>query len=687
MSEPLSDHEVVRAIVRGQLLSAEKLWALLDEPHDRPLIHVLRDRGLVEEGMLLDFLPTLARHQTAAAVAVAEPPPPPPAPPPPEPSARPRVGKFELLEKLGQGGMGEVWKAWQTDLARTVALKLLVKVGEADLARFRREAKLSASLSHPNIAAVYEFGEISGRPYIVMELIRGQTLTGARLPPRRLLAVMRDVAEAIHFAHGKGIVHRDVKPQNLMLDTHGKAYVMDFGLARASHGNESSTLTAEGAIMGTPCYMAPEQVRGMSRQIGPRSDIWSLGATLYQLLTGVPPFPALSNSDLFSRILRDDPLAPRRLVPRLDRDVETIVLRCLEKDPERRYATAGDLAQDLGRAVRGEPILARRAGVVERVVRKLARHPRVLTAIGLLALVSLPLLLLTRGGPDPVDLLRAQVRRLERTGQPEQALALYEELKLLDPRDGDLTPVERSAREAAQDTERARDAADLVELGRRLKVRSRDHAIALFGMAAGVEPRNRDARQELSTLLPPGPASQHLRDPKEGEARLDITLDPPDTRVRLFPEAPLPILPPGTYTLKATCPGYAEATMAILLADESRGAIDLRLPPGNAPCGYVFVPDGKRGGSFISPFRVDRSDLDAYHFAHGLPPKGEDLVTRDEALAYAAWKSARLPTDLELRRVEPLWKSGADGDPVRSEWTAESPPDAPRAFRLVRDLP
>ncbi|HEX7896703.1 MAG TPA: serine/threonine-protein kinase [Planctomycetota bacterium] len=682
MSDALSDHEVVRAIVRGQLLSADQLWALLDEPHDRPLLQVLVDRGIVEEAMLLDFLPTLARTRTAAPAPSA-----PPVRPEPEPSGRPRVGKFELLEKLGQGGMGEVWKAWQTDLARTVALKLLVKVGQAELARFRREAKLSASLSHPNIASVYEFGEVFGRPYIVMELIRGQTLAGARLPPRRLLAVMRDVADAIHYAHGKGIIHRDLKPQNLMLDTHGKAYVMDFGLARASHGSESTTLTAEGAIMGTPSYMAPEQVRGMSRQIGPRTDVWSLGATLYQILTGVPPFPALSNSDLFIRILRDDPLGPRRLVPHLDRDVETIVLRCLEKDPDRRYATAGDLAEDLGRSIRGEPILARRAGVVERVVRKLARHPLALTAIGLLALLSMPLLLLCKAGPDPADLLRAQARRLERTGQPAQALAAYEELKLLDPRDRELTPLERAAREAAQDRERARDAADLVDLGRRLKSRSRDHALALFGMAAGVEPRNRDARQELSELLPPGPASQHLRDPKEGEARLDLTLDPPDARVRFIPEARLPILAPGSYVLKATSPGHAEATMAVLLADESRGAIDLRLPPGNAPYGYVFVPDGKRGGSFISPFRVGRSELDAFLFAHGRPPKGDETVTREDAAAYAGWKGARLPTDLELKRVEPLWRTGVDGDPVRSEWAAESASDERRCFRLVRDLP
>ena len=683
MSPPLSDLEVIRAIVRGGLLSPDKLWALLDERLDRPLIRVLVERGVIEEAMLVEFLPTLARAASAEVVEKKAPPPPPPPPPPPDPSPNPRLGKFELLQKLGQGGMGEVWKAWQTDLARTVALKLLVKAGPNDVARFRREAKLSASLTHPNIAAVYEFGEAGGRPYLAMELIKGQTLAGARLPVRRLLAILRDVADALHYAHGKGIVHRDVKPQNLMIDGHGKAYVMDFGLARAGRPDEPSTLTVEGALLGTPSYMAPEQVRGQAAQIGPRTDVWALGATLYQLLTGVPPFPALSNSDLFTRILRDDPLAPRRLVPRLDRDVETIILRCLEKDPERRYAGAGSLAEDLGRAIRGEPILARRVGVAERVVRKLARHPLALTAAGLIALVAPPFALLFRGGPDPAEVLRARVRRLEESGQPAQALALYEEIKVLDP----LTPVARSAREAALDVERSRDAAELVDLGRRLKDRSRDHAIALFGMAAGVEPRNREARQELSSLLPPGPATQHLRDPKEGEARLDLTLDPPDARVRLFPDAPLPILPPGAYVLRATSPGFAEATMAIQVSDESRAAIDLRLPSGRSPCGYLFIPDGKGGGSFVSPFRVDRAQMDAFHFAHGRPPKGEDRVSRADALAYAAWKDARLPTDLELRRVAPLWKSGAEGDPVDGEWSVETRTEARFGFRLVKDVP
>jgi hypothetical protein len=672
MSQGLSDHDVVLALVRGELLSPDKLWALLAERHDRPLLKVLTERGILEEAMLLDFLPTLARARPSAE---------------PEPSANPRFGKFELLEKLGQGGMGEVWKAWQTDLARTVALKLLLKVGASDLARFQREAKLSASLAHPNIAAVYEFGEVNGRPYLAMELIKGQTLAGARLPARRVLAIVRDAAEAVHHAHSKGIVHRDLKPQNLMVDIHGKAFVMDFGLARASRGEESSSLTVEGALMGTPTFMAPEQVRGAGREIGPRTDVWALGATLYQLLTGVPPFPALSNGDLFTRILRDDPLRPRRLAPKLDRDVETIVLRCLEKNPDSRYAGAGELAEDLGRALRGEPIKARPVKVVERVWRKLARHPLALTAAGLLALGAPPLALLLKGGPDPADVLRERVRSLERAGQPARALELYEELRRLDPKQRELSPIERSAREAAADRQRARDAAELVEMGRKLKERSRDHALALFGMAAGVEPRNREARQELADLLPPGPATRHLGDPKEGEARVDLTLDPPDARVRLYPDAPLPILPPGRYVIRATRPGHAEAVLPILVSDESRARIDIRLPQGPPPCGYTFIPDGRGGGSFLYPFRISPAEMDAFYFATGRVRRLEDRVTREEAMAYAAWKDARLPTDLELRRAAPLWSSGAEGDPVLDEWTVETLGESKRGFRIVKDAP
>lgn len=275
--------------------------------------------------------------------------------------------KYQRAEKLGAGGMGEVWKAWDPELRRWVALKLLKEEDPELLARFRREAEMSARLSHPHIAAVYEAGD----RYIAMQLIPGRTLD--QMPgndPRRIVTVIRQVALAIHYAHEQGIIHRDLKPANIMVTDDGHAYVMDFGLAKTT----ASSFSMSGAILGTPNYMSPEQARG-ERRIDPRTDLYSLGATLYELLSGHPPLYDEQIHRLLARIITEEPPPLRRVDPELS----TIVMKCLEKEPGRRYRTADELARDLDRWLRGEPIRAHPPSAFYRFG-KLVRRQRVMIA-------------------------------------------------------------------------------------------------------------------------------------------------------------------------------------------------------------------------------------------------------------------------------------------------------------------
>jgi len=261
-----------------------------------------------------------------------------------------RVGKYILLNELGKGGMGIVRRGWDPSLGRYVAIKCLLATGDAaDSERLRREAHTAAGLSHPNIVPIHEVFEVDGAFYVVMNHIEGWSLDAVRPPPDQAARVIRDAAEAIHYAHEKGIVHRDLKPGNLMLDPSGRLWVMDFGLARSMTGG--STLTASGVIQGTPAYMSPEQAAG--RPCDARSDVYSLGATLYDLLTCRLPFDGEHPLEVLKRIEHDEPVPPRRLVPSTPDELEVIVMKCMEKVPARRYATAADLAADLSRWMKG----------------------------------------------------------------------------------------------------------------------------------------------------------------------------------------------------------------------------------------------------------------------------------------------------------------------------------------------
>ncbi|MBI3267397.1 MAG: protein kinase [Planctomycetes bacterium] len=329
------------------------------------------------------------------------------------PTAGKPFGRYRLLKELGRGGMGVVWKAWDTHLNRVVALKQLRAEGDGSSAtgdagvveRFMREAQAAARLKHPHIVAVYDVGVEDAQHYFTSDYVAGASLDvllkTRTLPAREAVALVRTVADALHYAHQQGIVHRDVKPGNILVDEAGRPYVTDFGLAKDVEQASGSGLTLSGALLGTPRYMSPEQASGQVASQGPPSDQFSLGVVLYQLLTGVPPFDGDSLRQLLNAIAEQEPMPPTRVNPRIHRDLETVCLRALEKAPSARYATLGDFALELGRYLDGEPIHARPLSAMERAYRGATKHRAVVLPVALATLVAL-----AAGGYTVVDRLR-----------------------------------------------------------------------------------------------------------------------------------------------------------------------------------------------------------------------------------------------------------------------------------------
>ena len=305
-------------------------------------------------------------------------------------------GNYELLEEIGRGGMGVVFKARQRTLDRVVALKLTLAGSQstaAEIKRFHTEAKAAATLQHPNVVAIHEVGEHEGVHYFSMDYIDGsslaQVISRTPLPAGRAARYVKIIAEAIHYAHQRGILHRDLKPHNVIIDATDEPRVTDFGLARQFEVD--SDLTISGAVLGTPSYMPPEQAEGRGREIGPASDVYSLGAILYDGLTGRPPFRADTPLDTLRQVIESEPAPPRLLNRKVPRDLETICLKCLAKAPSQRYASAQELADDLGRFIKREPILARPVGWLGRGWRWGRRNPVVagLTATSVLLLLMM----------------------------------------------------------------------------------------------------------------------------------------------------------------------------------------------------------------------------------------------------------------------------------------------------------
>ena len=298
------------------------------------------------------------------------------------------LGDYELLEEIGRGGQGVVFRARQKSLNRIVALKV-IGLGQwatpVHLKRFRLEAEAAASLDHPCIVPIYEVGERDGQCYFSMKFVEGgqldEVVRDAPMSIRQAVELIAKVARTVHYAHEHGILHRDIKPGNILLDANGEPHLTDFGLARLVESESTVTRTLE--VLGTPSYMAPEQAAGNTAGSTSATDVYGLGAVLYQLLTNHPPFAGGTTYETIKLLLENEPRAPRLWNPKVDRDLSTICLKCLEKDPQRRYSSALTLAEDLERWLKHEPIQARRTGVLTRGKKWLQRNP---TTAGILVL-------------------------------------------------------------------------------------------------------------------------------------------------------------------------------------------------------------------------------------------------------------------------------------------------------------
>jgi len=301
-----------------------------------------------------------------------------------------QIADYDLVDELGRGGMGVVYKAWDRQLERFVALKMILRGAHAsssDQARFRSEAQAAAGLNHPNIVPVYQVGEVDGHAFFSMKYVPGLTLSEVMkkgpLLQRQATAYLARIARAVHHAHQAGILHRDLKPANVLIDENDEPLVADFGLAKRTENDPS--LTGSGAIVGTPSYMAPEQAMGQG-QPTPAADVYSLGAILYEMLTGRPPFLAATPVDTLLLVRSEEPVRPRLLNPQIDLDLEFICRKCLEKNPEHRYASAAQLADDLEAFTHGEPVSARSSSLIyflSRIFRE-THHAPVLENWGLL---------------------------------------------------------------------------------------------------------------------------------------------------------------------------------------------------------------------------------------------------------------------------------------------------------------
>ena len=406
----------------------------------------------------------------------------------------PTVAGYQLLSELGRGGMGVVYRARHTGLNRLVALKMILAGGHAgseQLARFRAEAEAVAQLKHPNIVQIYDVGEQDGLPFFSLEFVDGQSLDadidGKPQLPARSAELVEMLARAMHHAHEQGIIHRDLKPGNVLLTSDGVPKITDFGLVKRIEGDSSQTRT--GTIMGTPSYMAPEQGRG-DKNVGPPADIYALGSILYCLLTGRPPFLAATPLDTLMQLLREEPVPPSRLQSKIPIDLETICLKCLQKDRQKRYESAAALADDLHRFLNGEPIEARPVGRAERLWRWCKRNPTIAIPSGIAALLALAVMI----------------------GAPVAAAVIYQEKELAVEAQ---QLAERSDKLAQQRADEAKAAQAIAEQNEQLAVKARSDAVEAKDLAEKQSLLALDTLQtlvqEVQQQLQDRPAMQGLR--------------------------------------------------------------------------------------------------------------------------------------------------------------------------------
>ncbi len=533
-------------------------------------------------GDVVSFPPTVGPRPAAS-----------PGAPRPERAAMPG---YELLGELGRGGMGVVYKARHVKLNRLVALKMILNAGHAgedDLARFRGEAEAVARLQHPNIVQIYEVSEHDGLPFFSLEYVPGGSLAdnldGTPLPAGRAARLVEAVARAVHAAHGQGIVHRDLKPANVLLAEDGTPKITDFGLAKKL--DDASGPTRSGAIMGTPSYMAPEQAAGKGKEIGPAADTYALGAILYELLAGRPPFKAATSLDTILQVISNDPVPPSELQSRVPRDLETVCLKCLQKEPARRYASAELLADDLARFLDGRPVLARPVSPAERAWRWCRRNPVV---AGMTAAVALLLVLLAAGGSFAALGLReernAALANLERAEGAEGRLR------------GQLELTEKAERERTEKLwqsylDRARAGRFSQRQGRRFD------SLAALALAARIRPSPQLRDEAIACLALPD-----LRTARECDAWADGTIDLVfDPRLEKYARR----AEDGSISVRRV-EGDAEVRRL-----PGRGRF-----PGHRAWGLAFGPDGQRlAATFLPDNALEVWDLgrDAPLYRHAGP--------------------------------------------------------------------
>ena len=579
-----------------------------------------------------------------------------------------RFGDFVLLDELGRGAMGVVWNAKQESLGREVALKVLGEAYAADpvwIARFRAEAGAAARLSHPGILPVYAVGETQGLPWFAMEKVDGRDLThrtgsAPRASWDEIARWVRDAALALQHAHEHGVVHRDIKPANLMLRSDGRLVLTDFGLSKRMG---SGSLTTTGLLVGTPYYMSPELVAGRTKDVGPGTDVYGLGVTLYELMTGHPPFLAENAVALIRLITDQEPVPPSKEDPRVPRDLETIALVCLAKRPEKRYGTAKELAEDLERFLAHEPIARRRPGLGERIGR-FARRNRIALAVagvGALALGALTLLFehrmasQERGYREEIERMLAEADAAADAGDQEQADAIHAAIE------------SRAAKDAAYAQDKAlATAKDL-----------------LADLKAG-RPLRTEYQREIEGWATQAPAHVTLAADAPGVTVLGKRFVVGDT------SAPVPLklagedLVPGVWRLQVSAPGRLRTTLVVLAAPGLAGSLPLRLPPSGGEnanmlsyggAWFPVVKDGKASGLEASqaPYLLASSRVTARAYSLFLAaqpeaerkrlepagwaahaPRGAELdapvagLSRAQAEAYAKAQGARLPREREL---------------------------------------
>ncbi len=446
----------------------------------------------------------------------------------PRPEGAP-FGKYLLRGELGKGGMGVVYRAWDPSLAREVALKVLrggEMASDEEVMRFEREARAAARLRHPNIVSVHEVGVESSRHYFTMDLVEGRSLREVLdrdlLPLEDALKLIVQVARAVHHAHENGIIHRDLKPANILVEGKERALVGDFGLAREVSAEDGATVT--GAVLGTPAYMSPEQARGEGAALDGRSDVFSLGAILYQVLTRRPPFQGDGVIAVLQQVMNEDPVSPRRLNPLVPRDLDVLCIKALERDRERRYQTAAELADDVERYLRREPIRARPPSAWYRLSRRVARNPAAWAAGGVAALMLLGVLgVWAKRGIDD----RAEARRLRpgadaawEAGKLEEAVEGYRQIAEADA--ADRTAADRLA-------DGGRRLLAIRRLRGELSGPSRGSQVVTWTQILALNPLLAEARRERGIC--------HLAGRQYEEARADleqaILLDPTDASARI----------------------------------------------------------------------------------------------------------------------------------------------------------